>query len=63
LFQIITLFRSTSMKSAKSISQETISLASSAIAGKKKSGNSAADFRERIAVNNTKDKYIKGKKK
>jgi hypothetical protein len=51
------------MKSAKSISQETISLASSAIAGKKKSGNSAADFRERIAVNNTKDKNIKGKKK
>jgi hypothetical protein len=53
LLQIISLFVSASLKSAKTISSETISLASSAVAGKKKSGNSAKDFRERI---NLKDK-------
>jgi hypothetical protein len=42
------------MKSAKAISKETIALASSAVAGKKKSGNAAADFRDRIEADNEK---------
>jgi hypothetical protein len=42
------------MKSAKHISNETIKLASSAIGGKKKSGNSAKDYRDRIAKTDSK---------